>query len=308
MHILNCIEEKVHIRRDEWRTREVELLPPAEWMDEYCIISRYAAIGLETRRRFLWNPILVSVNGTKDTPSALARDYLKIKYERGPKWTRNQRLKVETELSKHPLYCRPATFERGFYIDIASAYWSVMVRCGWNVNYYPGRWLGITIPPLDFPFYKDKRARNSLVSVARSNKMTMYNPETKRFFTQKRGNPRANSQLYCLITDTLNAIACEVISAGAVYVFTDGYIAPNLETKYRIMQIIRDWGFTPRIKGEGSGRVTALGSYIVGRYHSRELQKQNAPYKSVKKLWYHKWLRDRMAWARSLARWHDSFV
>ena len=305
--VLDRIEERVHTRRERWKTEETPILPPPKWLNETCIVSRFTRIGLETKRRFLLDRILIGVNGTKETPSAIARDYITIKYGRGPKWTAAQRDKVREELVDHPLYVEPCIFDDGYYIDVRAAYWSVMVRCGWRVNYYPGKFVGLQLPPLDFPFAERKRARNCLVSVARANQMQMWSPD-KGMFEAVRGNPRANSQLYCLITDCLHGMANEIVAAGAVYVFADGYIAPNHKTMLKVCEIVRSWGFMPAIKGEGGGYVNNLGSYKVGRLYTKALTTTPKPYSDLKELTYHKWLREKMQLSLVRSPWHDTFV
>lgn len=307
MHVLDGVEDRVHKRRDAWITSEEPILPPPEWMNETCIVSRYTRIGLETRRRFLLAPILVSVNGCKETPSAVARDYITLKHKHGPKWTASQRDRVLAEIGDMPLYCQPCKFEEGYYLDIKAAYWSTMIKTGWNVNYFPSRWVGITPPPLDFPWAYDKRARNCLVSVGRASEIPMWSPD-KGMFKAKRGNPRANSQLYCLISDTLNAIAAQVIQAGAVYVFTDGCIAPDQKSAAQIAQVIRDWGYEPDIKGHGRGFVNNLGSYRVGDHKTKRTDLSTNQHDSIKAIDYWRWLQQHMGWARERAVWHDSFV
>lgn len=307
LHVHDLMTDKAIRRYERWNTEVTEILPPPEWLNEPTIVSRYSRTGLTTKRRYLLEDILVRVNqDIRETPSAVARDYLFAKYKHSPKWTSSQRDRVLSEIVDHPLYCKPTTFDNGAYIDIASAYWSVMVRVGWDCNYYPAKWLGIATPPLDFPYSDNKRARNCLVSVARATKFNMWSPDKGSYFLA-RGNPRANSQLYCLIQDCLNGIACEVIEAGAVYVFTDGYIAPTPKVAHDIIEIIYSWGFFPRIHAEGDGFVNALGSYTVGNKRTRNIIHEPAPYESVKQLEYHNWLRSKMEWTRSVSPWHDNF-
>ncbi len=303
--VLTIIEDRVHQRRERWDTHEVDMLPPPQWMNETTIVSRYTRCGLSTKRRFLKDSILISVDHTKETPSALARDYLAARYERGPKWTSAQHEKIKEEMSEQPMYCRPTTFTEGYYVDARAAYWSVMLRCGWNLNYFPGRWLGITRPPLDFPFVESKVARNSLVSVGRANRMEMWSPE-KGNWVQWRYGKHANTQLFTLIQDCFNGMAAEAVAAGAVYAFGDGYIAPYYKAMRDVVQVIQDWGFVPVIKGKGAGFVNNLGSYRVGGLRTKILDTQTNSHDRIKKLDYHRWLRKRMDWATALAApWHE---
>ncbi len=302
--VLTVIEDRVHRRRERWETHEVHTLPPPEWMNEATIVSRFTRCGLSTKRRFLKDSILISVNSTKETPSALARDYLVASYKRGPMWTAAQHEKIEEEKSAQPLYCKPTTFTDGYYIDARAAYWSVMVRCGWGLNYYPGRWLGITRPPLDFPFTKSKVARNSLVTVGCMNKMQMWSPD-KGDWVQYRYGKHANTQLYTLIQDCLNGMASEAVAAGAVYVFGDGCIAPSYKSMRAVVQVMLDWGFVPVLKGKGAGFVNNLGSYRVGGMKTKILDTAKNEHDEIKKLDYHRWLAKRMDWATARAPWHE---
>jgi len=306
-HVLDYIEDRAHARRDRWHTTEVGVLPEPIDLNEATIVSRYARCGIETRRRFIRTDVLVSVNGCFDTPSSVARDYLMLKYRHGPKWTGRQRDVIRAELFGHPLYVKPTKFVEGFYLDAVAAYWSGLVRFGWDVNYYPGKWVGLSDPPLDFPWQYDKLARNSLVSIGMSTKVTMWRPENG-YRMETRPNPRPNSQLYCLISDVLNGMACDAIDAGAVYAFTDGYIAPDEPTMHRVAARIREWGFECRIKGAGRGEVTNLGSYRVGTYRSRGSLEAPSEYQSVKHLSYHNWLKDEVQWATDRAVWHGNIV
>lgn len=303
---LSLCEDRAHRRRERWTTIETVDLPEPNELGEPTIVTRYSRCAMESRRRFIRSDVLVSVNGCFEPPSSVARDFLMIRYRHGPKWTADQRAAVLNEISTQPLFVKPCSFEEGFYIDLRAAYWSIMLRVGWDVNYWPGVWLSVQDPPADFPWQYDKRARNSLVSIGRSTTIPVWRPETG-YRLEFRPNPRPNSQLFCLIMDVLNGIASEVVDAGAVYVFADGYIAPSWEVAQRIRRIIGEWGFRYRIKGQGRGWTSNLGSYRVGAYHSKGYL-QAAEHNSIKRLSYHSWLKSRMQWATTSAPWHDYFA
>lgn len=301
--VMPFLEDRAHGRRDRWQTFETSKLPEPFELNEPTIVSRYTRCGMVTHTRHLLTSVLVSVNGCFETPSAVARDYLMLKYKYGPKWTTAQRERIEAEVTDHPLYCRPTKFKEGAYIDLRAAYWSVMLRAGWDVNYNPGEWLAVQDPPVDFPWYYDKRARNSLVSVARSTQMTVWRPD-KGYTIETRPNKRPNSQLYCLIMDVLNAVAFEAVEAGAVYVFADGYISPDPRTTERIIKRVEEWGFGCRIKGIGRGEVYNVGSYRVGDLRTKHA---SAPgeHDSIKRPAYLSWLKDKLQWMTDIAPWHE---
>lgn len=289
--IADLMVERVLNRRVRWNTSEEEILPPPEWMDEATILGTFSMVGMQTRRRLLLKDTSMNVLGLLESPSAVARDYLTVTYKRGPAIKHEQTEALKQTKTPMPLFIKPTEFKNGYYVDIAAAYWNIMLKIGWNVDYWPGRWIAPGRAPDDFPYPEHKIARNCLVSSGIVSTVPVWTPKTGMIQLHT-GNPLANMQLYGLINDVLNCIAADAVDAGAVYVATDGYIAPDEESMRKIIMRVADWGLVARIKYQGSGYVNAPGSYKVGLDRTRVLQPRPIPVNNIYKRPYHKWLRE----------------
>lgn len=269
--------ERARKRQDQYKTIPVRELPDPYTLTETTMLGSYSYFKVSSRTRLIVKGDCIKLDGSLiETPSAIARDYLKEKYKRGPIVKRVQAAAVMDSLYGVPNYARPAKFEHGFYVDIKSAYWSIMKIAGWNVDYWPGRWLSAGTPPDDFPFQDHKIARNCLVSAGVPAKMTRYMPRGV-FDSVSAGNPLTNVSLFKLIQDVLNSIAESAIAAGAVYANTDGFITPSENIAARVIGIIDDWGLVSSVKAEGAGEVTGAGAYLVGASESVPHKLKNRP-------------------------------
>ncbi len=295
--MINDLIEKALKRREQWQTIVINSLPDPYTLKETTLLGSYSFTKTESKQRLIVkrDSIWLTDHDTPiiETPSAIARDYLKIKYKRSPIVKHVQANKLRDGLNPSPNYANPTRFEYGYYIDIKSAYWSIMDSVGWNPDYYPERWLSSGTPPRDFPFKDHKIARNCLVSAGFGGGILRYTPAGV-FDEMKVGNQLANISLYRLINDILNSIAQQAVKFGAVYVNTDGYIAPNKKAAANISQLILDWGLTPSIKAEGRGEIKSSGAYKVGQTVSVpfKMRKQSAPVKKIYAPKYSKWLQD----------------
>lgn len=293
LDILDMMIERVYKRRDEYKTFIVSPLPRPGDLGESMILGAFSVIGMSSKSRYIFKPVLVPIDHTSETPSTLARDYLMLKYKRGPIISHIQRLKIEKIRKPAPNYAQPAEFSNGFYIDIRSTYWTIMNAIGWNVDYYPGKWIKPGKKPVDFPFPDNKTARNCLVSAGAGGSIPIYN-YPGGLSELKKGNPLANLSLISLINDILNAVAFEAVKLGAVYVNSDGYIAPSESIAAQIFDLLNNWGLPARIKAQGRGVVVGSGTYQVGSARSglmefRELQR---PINEVRRPSYSKWLKN----------------
>lgn len=311
IHSFNYSElmEIVLKRRDQWDTSIVKELPSPYSLKQTTLLGSYSYTLLSTRQRIITKQDALRVNDGSlekpiiETPSAVARHYLRLKYKRGPIIKHSQGVKLRDGLNTSPSYARPGTFEDGYYVDIKSTYWSIMQSIGWNVDYWPGKWLSSGTPPADFPFSDNKIARNCLVSAGIPGSIIRYNP-LGVFDAVNPGNPLANVSLYRLINDVLNSIASQAMSLGAIYVNTDGYIAPDKKTAAKIIQLIYDWGLTPSIKAKGRGGIKSSGAYKVGDVISEpyKLRRDPVEVKSVHAPSYAAWLQKNFTfWVRENA-------
>ena len=135
-------------------------------LNEPVIIGTYSLILLKTKRRYVdaSHALKITQYGSDlETATCLSRDYLKELY-RSPRIKHDQAELIKGQFM--PLFVKPTVFDFGYYIDIKSAWWSIMSMCGWSVDYWPGKWIFPGRPPKDFPFPLEKLARSALVSVA----------------------------------------------------------------------------------------------------------------------------------------------
>lgn len=292
--ILDDITNRVEERRRRWHHMELDFLPPYQGLQEVAIIGAFSICTLTTRYRMLLErKLLPVVPGLRDTPSALARDYLMLKYKRSPHIiTPQKEVVTNDDILYMPIVATPGSFKLGYYIDIAATYWQIMNIVGWDLDYYPGEWLARGRPPEDFPFADNKTARNCLVSAGLGNDVTMFVPG-EGIKSVHKGNVLSNLQLYRLIVDVLQAIASEAVSVGAIYVNTDGYIVTTKQSASALVQAIADWGLEARIKYEGPGSIKGPGDYHIGRHKSRAgLAKPTYMFK-VREVEHKAWLKKR---------------
>lgn len=292
--IIEGIKSRAEKRQAEWKLIKLGELPDPYTLGELSILGSYSYLKLKSRERLVRADCLINLgDGLVATPPQLARDYLSVKYKQGPRIKKYQLIKQAEGLVPAPNYADPTRFDHGYYIDIKSAYWSIMNITGWDLDYNPGEWLAPGEPPADFPWPGHKIARNCLVSSGVPRPIDRYMPPDK-FDTIKGNNKLRNFGLYKLILDVLNSIAYEAINLGAVYVNNDGYIAPTERKAAAIIGLILDWGLTPTIKAEGPGAVRGAGSYAVGHIKSipYKLRPGKNPVENIHRPKYYKWLQD----------------
>ncbi len=294
MTILDELTQKSQERAEKWTPTYLHNQPDVMALNEVAILGSHSYCLSSSRRRIIWNVIDLA-DDIKETPSAIARDYLTLEYKTGPRISKGQST-ITNLIPPMPNVAKPREFEHGVYVDIKSCYWSIMGIIGWNVDYFPGRWLSPGKPPESFPFPEHKVARNCLISTGRLGVVNRYIPDGK-FDEIKIGNRLANTQLIRLISDVLNSIASQAVDAGAVYCNNDGFIAPDLKTAGQIIQIISDWGLTASVKGEGKGGVRSGGAYKTGVYKSvpYDLRKENIPVMTMFPPPYRAWLQKRFS-------------
>jgi len=305
--ILNLMIDKCHRRAENWTPVLVKKLPDPYTLQEVTIIGTYSFTMQQSHRRLVVARELIELDQDHhETPPAVARDYLYSVFKRGPRIKKAQMETNTDGLRPAPNFAKPCQFPEGYYIDIVSTYWSIMNIIGWNVDYWPGKWLNPGQAPEDFPFPGNKIARNCLVSAGTVRPMLRYIPDKRPDpFDDKLspGNPLANTGLIRLITDLLNAIAGQAVDLGAVYVNNDGFIVRSHKAAADVCQLIFDYGLIPQIKGEGPGEVKSSGAYKVGAMTSAPYLARIAPRETsaIYRPRYTRWLRDRFSfWASEI--------
>lgn len=308
MSMLYTLSEKIREKQSQKQMIFVNKLPPLSTLKELTIIGKFSYYQNQSQRRIIKKSDAVEiVPGLLETPPNLARSYLFEKYKLSPRISRVQFDATVESLRQMPNYAAPGEFDYGFYVDIKGAYWSIMNIVGWDVDYWPGKWLADGTPPDDFPLPDHKTARSCLYSAGAISEIPYYDPAFKSkgkdnaIDTFKNGNPLVNPQLAKLTSDVLNSIASQAIDAGAVYCNTDGFIAPNERVAGHIVHIIRNWGLEAGIKAEGAGGVKGAGAYKVGDSTSAPyaIRGESTPINKVYAPRYLKWLeRGFSFWAR----------
>lgn len=197
------------------------------------------------------------VEGRVDSPIAHARDYLLYCYSRRPaKYDQRITLKKKSM----PLHVYPCVLEDAAYVDISSAWWSIMNVSGWDTEYWPGEWFGPGSPPDDFPLPSNKVARSSLVTIARSNTIPVW--REGKIHQERVYNRTENLHIWGLVADVLQTVARTAVTVfGARYCNTDGYILPRSNAAL-LQEYIEGLNLHSRVKWTGPCIVVGAGCYF----------------------------------------------
>lgn len=295
--ILDRIEKK------DRTTIVMSRLPKWDELTLPVILGSFSMYEERTKTRYLSESDCVEIDGVYTTPSELAREYLNIKFpdRKPPRYTKEQR-KLLTEWPPVPLYANPIywTHDEGWYVDVKSAWWQIMNIVGWDVDYWPGKFVGYKgTTHDDFPFADIKVSRSALVSLGRPSVLRRAIPSEHFPYVDvvktKTFNKFYNPSLWRFISDVLNGIAREAIDyAGVHYVNNDGYICVGRESFERLTDVLNDWGLTYSIKGHGSGWVRTRGCYQVGDARTMFVGKRQYVHKVTHLPWL-EWLKERVA-------------
>lgn len=228
------------------------------------IVGTFSITSPTTKQRWMLAKDSYEFEGIRVTPTDLTRAYLEEKYgSKKRRITTEQYRNFYDDRRNAPLYAEPCEIPEAVYIDIKSAYWSILQAVSWDVDYMPGAWVSKKSDHLDFPFSDIKMARNCLVSVAANETGAMKIWTGTDLILKKSGNAFVNRMLWSLVMDVLNGIADECIQAGAVYAYTDGFICKaSLATT--LTSIISSWGLVSVIKHQGMAHIRGAGSYKCG--------------------------------------------
>lgn len=250
-------------RQEKYQTKIVDYFPPlTDFPDERIYLGVNSWTLPDRGERWLKpGGYYITPNGIQ-TAGEIARDYLDYKFPKRLRATRAQKDAINIHRSA-PLYVEPTILEEAAYVDLKSAFWSIMRLTGWNVDYYPSKWLVRGTPPNDFPYPDIKPARNSLVSCGLPTPLRMWTG--KKVTRQFRTNLHINMGLWALIMDTLHAIASHARELEASYIHTDGYILP-LRNADKMLVKIQQYGLYAGIKARGVGTIIGMGNWKVGEH------------------------------------------
>lgn len=232
-----------------------------------CYLGSHSLTGLDKSWRYLSKASSVNLGELYTTEPELGRAYLTIKYPKRPPINRVQKRLVIEDNFRPPLYAVPGPWGECAYVDIVSAYWSIMSPVGWDVDYCPGRYVGQRSEMHDFPFPDRKLARNSMAVAGIAGNLTIWDGTGIK--TVKGGGRHTNKIIWAYIMDVLNGVAHELYyECQAKYCMTDGYIIP-IEHVARAQQIIGEWGLPSSIKAQGQTDIKAVAAYRVGEHTSK---------------------------------------
>jgi len=259
------IEERTIARNEKNKHILLTNFPDIREIDERVFWGVFTWTLPKSKQRFLKRNSAIRMHDHVMSAGDLVRDYLDFYH---PKRLRSigKEARYYQEHVSAPLYVTPTIIPNATYIDIESTYWSILKIIGWDVSYFPTKWVTAGRAPLDFPLPENKGARNYLVSAGLDTPMTIWTGE--EFIYQNGNNVHKNLGLWHLVQDILHSIANIAISLGAVYVHTDGYIIDEKRAP-ALISAISDWGLNARTLGEGQGVVLGIGNYWVGDKKSK---------------------------------------
>lgn len=266
-NMLTMMIEHTKERNEGWEILLVDMFPALTSIHVPTIIGLFSWSSRAVKKRLLLKSHAVDYGGGWCTPGDVARDYLALKFpKRRVRMTTSQYQKIVPNRAQTPVYCEPGDLENGVYIDIQHAYWSIVRTLGWDVNYNPGVFLSPQSDVADFPFPDLKMARNCLVSCGLSGMLRLWTGEKLIF--QKKPNRFINLMLWKAAQDILHGVALDCIDAGAIYAYTDGFIAPQ-EKAAKVFAAIEAWGLTAGVKHDGLAHVRGPADYDFPGYRTK---------------------------------------
>lgn len=200
-----------------------------------------------------------------EPPTAITRAYLDLKFPKRLRASGAQARELNNWISA-PLMTKPGVYKDMVYVDVKSAYWSIVRRYGWNVDYFPNRWLLHGADCGDFPLPDNKIARNCLLSFCLPTTARIWNGQ--KFETKSSRNNHLNLGLWRLTQDILHSIAAFCAVCGGVYTHTDGHCIP-IRNEEIVGQYIRRFGIDYSVKGRGDCILTGFASYIIGEKRTK---------------------------------------
>lgn len=288
--IENYLLYKANKRREGYATFIVDRWPTLSTISENVILGSFSWFLLNTRRRLISRGFVRFLDGQPCTPSDLARDYLECKYPKPLRTTKTQWL--ETQKNRHhPIYAVPCKISDAVYIDLKSAYWSILQVLGWDCDYMPGLFLGVNSLMSDFPFGDDKLVRNCLVTAGLTTESRMWVGKKGYISVKRRGNKKTNRVMWMAVQDVLNGIALEMVRAGCVYVHTDGYICSRRDFS-RAAEILRSWSLRYEIKYQGECTIYGAGCYDIPGHDRKGQYKSSAAINSIYEPTRFEWFKD----------------
>lgn len=251
---------KAEERNDAYTIVQVRTWPKVTDIVSPVYLGSFSWTLTAEKKRLVYEPTALYPFGVPQTPGEIVRDYLDWKYPRKLRCTKSQHAAI-THPRSFPRMAHKCELEHGVYIDLKSAWWSIVRAVGWDVDYFPGKFIGVSSNVNDFPLQENKPARSALVTAGLSNPVRLWTG--KRLIWKTTNNLHINYGLWAIVHDVLHGIASDMQEVGAVYVHTDGYILPG-DRVGEALDVVSSWGLKCGIKGEGATKVFGVGVYTVG--------------------------------------------
>lgn len=229
--------------------------PHAVWFGSF---TRYVPA---TKSRWIQKDVAVHQGDIVASPTDLARFYIEAKYPKRLRATGRQ-VRFFSPQRIVPLYAQVGSWsEEHVYIDVKSAYWSILRVLGWDVEYFPSGLLVKRSDVSDFPYPDNKVARSALVSMGLPGDALMYHKGRLKPVSIRRN---VNLGLWSAVQDVLHGIAAESMRyADVKYINTDGLIVPANQAE-DVKDVIRSWGLWSTEKYRGCLQVFGSGAYNIG--------------------------------------------
>lgn len=271
--IIPELKRRAEERRNRYELKVIAARPSPIGIEEATFIGDYSFTFTETKRRWIWHALQLRGVDIPQTPPEVARDYLYTVIEKPLRATASQVEHFKQHRS-HPLYADPGYMPEAVYVDLQSAYWTLVQVYGWDADYYPDKWIGQGRDMSDFPLPDHKLARNTLVSAGISNHTYLW--KSGRIIEKPSGSKLRNLGLWALVQDTLHWIAATAVyHHGAKYVHTDGYIMEPREAE-AFIDWLGDFGLPARVKqGPTDARIYAAGHYTIGSHVAPDFMKRS---------------------------------
>lgn len=283
-------------RRETYKTSVIERFPPLATIKERTTLGMFSWTLQESKQRWIHELNCIDLLGYPQTRSEITRDYLSIV---NPRKLRAKGWQAEnfTQHRAPPTFAKVGKWGDCTYVDLKSAYWSILGVTGWDVDYYPGKWILPGRVPYDFPLINDKIARICLVSAGLNAPTRIWTGS--QVIVIRTQNSHLNLGVWSICQDLLHTLANIAERLGAVHIHTDGYIVPTSNAEYLINRI-REFGLVARPKATGSTWIHAVGSYQCGEHHTKNIVKALKPITSTLYATDEKFIEKRF---RYLAEW-----
>jgi hypothetical protein len=260
--VLRSVWDRIREKSESYDTTDVvSAFPPlSHFGREGVWVGSYSRSIPSRKWRLYHSASVLTQDDLQATPPQLTRAYLDLRFPVQLR-ARKSQLEFWQPRRSQPMYTKVGKYNTEMvYLDLKSAYWSIVKVIGWDVDYFPGmlvRRRGCS----DYPFAHNRLARNSLVSMGLPSHGFLY--KDGRIIAVPHAW-KVNLGLWTAVQDILHGIADEMIKrAGAVYVNTDGYIIPA-ENEAIGREIGAEWGLAMGEKNRGRTTIYGVGAYSIG--------------------------------------------